>query len=292
LLHRQRSFVDRHFFLLAALPAFLIVFLVTVVPVAFALYLSLTGYTPVDPTFTFHGLRNYHLLLVDPIVHSVIGTTFQFVAVTLIVETVLGVGAALLLATPMRGIGIFRTLYLMPLMVAGIASAITWRALFNTSNGWLNYFLGLLHLPQPNWLADPTMAMPAVIAADAWTGAPVIAVIVLAGLLALPREPLEAATVDGASELQMLRYVILPGIRPVLAFAILFRMVDLFRQFPLFQIMTGGGPGMATSVLNYYVYQTTFLFGELGYGAALAILLVLLMIVPLALTFWFARREA
>jgi multiple sugar transport system permease protein len=204
----------------------------------------------------------------------------------------LGVGAALLLAAPMRGIAIFRTLYLLPLMVAGIASAITWRALFNTSSGWINYFLGLLHLPQPNWLADPSTAMPAVIVADAWAGAPVIAVIVLAGLLGLPQEPLEAAKVDGASELQTLRYIILPGIRPVLAFAVLFRLVDLFRQFPLFQIMTGGGPGTATTVLNYYVYQTTFLFGELGYGAALAILLVILMLIPVAALFWFARRAA
>jgi len=169
-LGRVQAFADRRFFVLAALPAFLIVFLVTVLPVVFAVYLSLTSYTPVTPSYAFRGLRNYHLLLNDPNAPIVIVTTLVFVAVALTAEIVLGVGAALLLATPLRGIGFFRTLYLVPLMVAGIASAISWRALFNTSNGWINYLLGLAHLPQPNWLADPTTALPAVIVADTWSG--------------------------------------------------------------------------------------------------------------------------
>jgi multiple sugar transport system permease protein len=190
----------------------------------------------------------------------------------------------------MRGMGVFRTLYILPLTVAGVASAVAWRALLNTNNGWINSFLGSLGGPQPDWLANQHTAMPSVLLADVWSGAPTIAIIVLGGLLALPTEPVEAARVDGASAFQVFRYITLPALRPVLAFAALFRLVDLFRQFALFQLVTGGGPGLATTVLNFYVYRSTFVFGQLGYGAALALLLVVLMLIPLAFIYRLARR--
>ena len=164
-----------------------------------------------------------------------------------------------------------------------------WRALLNTSSGWVNYLFSLVGPPQPNWLASPHTAMPSVLLADVWSGAPTVAIIVLAGLLALQKDPVEAARVDGATDWQIFPRITLPALRPVLAFAAAFRLVDLFRQIALFQAVTGGGPGLATTVLNFFVYQTTFVFGELGYGAALAVLLIVMMIIPLAV---FARLPA
>jgi multiple sugar transport system permease protein len=287
-----RRAVDKRFFVLAPLPGFAVVTAVTLVPIALGIYLSFTNYQPVQPSYRFAGLINYRDLLKDAQVHAAIKNTAVFAGFGLVIELVLGVGLALLLARPLKGIGVFRSLYLVPLMVAGIGSAVAWQALLNTSSGWINYFLGLVGLPQVNWLASARTAMPSVILADVWAGAPTIGVIVLAGLLALRRDPVEAARVDGASDLQIFLRITLPALRPVLAFAMIFRLVDLFRQIALFQIMTGGGPGLSTTVLNFFVYQTTFVFGELGYGAALAVVLIIMMIIPLALLARLARRKA
>ncbi len=174
--------------------------------------------------------------------------TYIFVGLGLAVETVGGVALALLLARRMRGVGAFRVIYALPLLVATVGAAVTWSALLNASNGWVDYFLGLVGLGQPVWLADSRTAMLSVVIADAWTGIPVVAFIVLAGLLSMPRDPVEAARVDGAGAFQTFRYVTLSALRPVLAFAVLFRMLELFQQFVLFQVMTGFGPVTATSL--------------------------------------------
>jgi len=289
---RLRRAADRWFFVLAPLPGFVLVTAVTLIPVVFGIYLSFTDYQPVQPSYKFAGLINYRQLISDPQVHAAIKNTAIFAGFGLVIELILGVGLALLLARPLKGIGVFRSLYLVPLMVAGIGSAVAWQALLNTSSGWVNYFFSLVGLPQPNWLASAHTAMPSIIMADVWAGAPTIGIIVLAGLLALRKEPVEAARVDGASDFQIFLRITLPALRPVLAFAMIFRLVDLFRQIALFQIMTGGGPGLSTTVLNFFVYQTTFVFGELGYGAALAVVLIIMMIIPLAVLARFARRKA
>jgi multiple sugar transport system permease protein len=118
-----------------------------------------------------------------------------------------------------------------------------------------------------------------------------MAILSLAALLNAPQEPVEAARVDGASAWQTFRFVTLPAIMPVLTIAMLFRMVEAFRQFGLFQVMTGGGPGIQTTVLNYYIYQNSFSFGMIGYGSALAVLLVALMAVAMGLLFVATRRR-
>jgi multiple sugar transport system permease protein len=290
-LARRRRGQRNGFFLAASLPAFLVVFAVTFVPIVAAMYLSFTGYTIRNPHLSWVGLRNYKLLWDDPLLRGVLWTTIVFAISAVVLETALGFGLALLLSRRMRGTSIFRALYLVPLMVASIASAISWRALLNTSAGWVNYFFSLVHLPQQDWLGNPHIALPSVVIADLWSGAPVVAVLTLAGLLALPAEPTEAARVDGASEWQVFRHVTLPGIRPVLGFAIIFRIVDVLRQFPLIQVLTGGGPGQKTTVLNYYVYQTTFSYGNLSYGSALAVLLVFLMAIPMLAVFFMTNRN-
>jgi multiple sugar transport system permease protein len=155
----------------------------------------------------------------------------------------------------MRGVTILRLLYILPLAVSPVAAAAAWKALFDTNAGWVNYFLGAVRLPQPNWLADPHTAMLSVVLADAWSGVSIITIIILGGLLSLSPEPTEAARIDGASETRILWSVTLPRIAPVVGFAMALRLFDLLRQFGLFQLMTGGGPGLTTNVLNFYVYQ-------------------------------------
>ncbi len=288
-----RSWADRRFFALAAFPAFIVVAAVAVVPIILGVWLSFTDYQPLTPSLSWAGFTNYEGIFSGPnelFAHAAIINTLIFVGGAIAVETVLGVLLAVVLARPMRGIAVFRALFVIPLMVNGVASTVTWRSLFNTSTGWINYFFHLFGLGQPNWLGDGHTAMPTIIFIDAWAGIPIVAIIVMSGILLLPHEPMEAARIDGASAVAVFRHIVLPGIRPVLVFAIMFRMIDLFRQFAEFQLVTGGGPGVATTVLNFFVYQQTFVNGDIGFGAALAVFLVVMMVVPLLFLFRFARR--
>jgi multiple sugar transport system permease protein len=294
LLGRLRRWTDRRFFVLAAFPGFTLVVLVTVVPILLGIWLSFTNYTPIYPSLGWAGFGNYSAVISGPnasFSQSAIINTVIFVGGGIVVETLLGLLLAVMLARPMRGILFFRILFLVPLMVNVVAATITWGALLNTSQGWVNYFAHLLHLGMPNWLGSPHTAMPTLILVDSWSGVPIIGEIVMAGILLLPRDPMEAATVDGASTFKIFRYIVLPGIRPVLAFAVMFRLVNMFGQFAEIQLLTSGGPGLATTVLNFFVYEQSFVNGDIAFGAALSLILVLMMTLPLLFLFRLARRE-
>jgi ABC-type sugar transport system permease subunit len=288
---RGWSAFDRRFFRLAAIPAFLAVFLVTVIPFVAGFGLSFSSMNSTSNRILPPTLANYRNLFQDPVTVTALLNTVMYVALAVVLESAFGLLLGVLLARKSRAIRTFRVIFLLPLCVAGVASAIAWSSLLNTSNGWADYYLGLLHLPQPNWLASSTAAMPSVVIADMWSGVPVVAVIVLAAVIAAPRDPIEAAMVDGASAWNQFRYVTFPAIRPALVLAALLRTVAAFQQFALFEIMTGGGPGLSTTVINYYVYQQTIVYGNVGYGAALAVLLVAVMAVPLSVLFVLARRR-
>jgi multiple sugar transport system permease protein len=288
---RSWSVFDRTFFRLAALPAFLAVFVITAVPLVIGLGLSFSSVTSTHNGVFPLTFNNYQHLWDDSEVHTVLINTVIYVVFAVGLETLLGLGLALLMTRKNRAISVFRVIFLLPLTVAGVASAISWGALLNTSQGWIDYWLKLAHLPQPNWLASSTAAMPSVILVDLWSGVPVVAVIVLAALLSAPKDPIEAALVDGAGPWARFRYVTFPAIRPALVLAALLRTVAAFQQFALFQILTGGGPGLNTTVLNFYVYQQTIVFNNIGYGAALAVVLLLVMAIPLLVLFAFSRRR-
>jgi multiple sugar transport system permease protein len=282
--------LDRHFFALAVLPSFLAVFLVTVLPFLAGLGLSFSSISSTHDGIFPLTLHNYSRIAGDDQAKTVLINTFKYAVAAVVLEVVLGVLLAVLLSQKSRIMPGFRVIFLLPLTAASVVAATSWGALLNTSQGWINYWLGALHLGQPDWLASPHLAMPSVIITELWSGVPVVAVLVLAALLGAPQDPIEAAMVDGATPWQRFRYVTLPAVRPVIALAALLRVVAAFQQFALFQLLTGGGPGLSTTVLNYYVYKQAFAFNNIGYGAALATLMVGLMAIPLGLLFAASRR--
>src|SRR5579875_26609 len=242
---RPWSAFDRRFFRVAAVPAFLAVFVVTVVPLVVGLGLSFSSVTSTHNGVLPLTFGNYAHIWDDSEVHTVLINTVIYVVFAVGLETLLGLGLALLMTRKNRAISVFRVIFLLQL----------------------------------NWLASSTAAMPSVVLVDLWSGVPVVAVIVLAALLSAPKDPIEAALVDGAGVWARFRYVTFPAIRPALVLAALLRTVAAFQQFALFQILTGGGPGLNTTVLNFYVYQQTIVFNNIGYGAALAMLLLVVMAV-------------
>lgn len=265
---------------------------ITAVPFSVTLALSLTDYDLVrSDNWHFIGLDNFGALIADPKTAVVVFNTAYLVVGTTVLELLFGLILAVLMETRIRGIGLIRSLYLIPIMTAPIVVALMWRAMFNNDAGWINYFLGLLHLPQPTWLGDPALAMPAVIISDMWTGIPFMAVLLLAGLLGVSNELKEAAAVDGANPLQVFMNVTLQAIRPVLFIAGALRFIEGFRKFEGIQLLTTGGPGLASTTLNLHIYNTGLFYYQTGYAAAYGVVMVLMIGASLGVLYLLVRRR-
>jgi multiple sugar transport system permease protein len=174
-----------------------------------------------------------------------------------------------------------RLLLTLPWAVVTVVVGMTWRWMFNTLYGVINDFLFRLHLIQDpvQWLSSPLLALPAVIIADAWRGYPFMMVVLLAGLQSIPADQYEAGRVDGASGIQLFRYITLPNLRKVALVAVLLDSIWTFKHFDLIKVMTGGGPGNATEVLATMVYRYAFEFFRYGEASAIAVVMLVILMV-------------
>lgn len=284
--------VDRHFLTIASWPSLIVMLAVTAVPFLLTIGLAFTNYDLVlSNQWKFIGVDNFVRMWHDPEIPEVVLNTIYLVVGSTVLDTVFGLLLAVLLDSKIRGVGLIRALYMLPIMTAPIVVALTWRAMFNNDAGWINYFLGAMHLPQPLWLGDPHLAMPAVLISDMWTGVPFQAVLLLAGLLGVDNALREAAISDGANMWQVFWHVTLPSLRPVLFIAVILRFIDSFRKFEGIQVLTTGGPGIASTPLNLQIYNTGLFYDQVGYAAAMGVLLVVLIAVSVGGLYWFANRK-
>jgi multiple sugar transport system permease protein len=289
---RLLSRVDRHLAWLLPLPAVLALLVVLAGPLAYALWVSLTSWylgSPAPPRFV--GLANYAALLADPRVWHAAWVTFYFTGLALGLELLLGLGIALYLNREFVGSSLVRTVLLLPLGVTPVAIALVWAMMFNPTLGMLNYVLSLVGLPPLLWASDPLTALPSLVLVDVWQWTPMVVLLLLAGLQTIPTEILEAAALDGARGLRLVGRIQLPLIRPHLAMAAVFRVILLLKTFDLIYVITQGGPADATETLNLYTYQVGMVYFQMGYGSALAVVL-LLVIMALSLVLLQARRRA
>jgi multiple sugar transport system permease protein len=202
---------------------------------------------------------------------------------------VFGTTMALILNRKFPGVTIVRTLFILPMVAMPVASALIWGTMFNPSQGILNYFLQVVGLPKSLWLASPQTVLPSLMIVEIWEGSPFVMLIVLAGLKSMPVEPFESAEIDGAGKLQQFWYLTLPMLRAALATAVLFRLIDTLKQFPLIWVLTQGGPLRASETLYVYGYSLAFQYFDLGYGAA--VLIALLILVMFISVLWMRVRE-
>lgn len=249
----------------------LFLLLLILVPVLGTLYNSLFRDTVFLPK-EFLGLGNYGALLSQSGFRQAALFTLLFVVVSVPLELALGMALALLLNEPIRGRGWFRATVLIPWAIPAAISARTWELIYNYQYGPANYLLHLLGLEPVNWLGSDIGAFLAVVLADAWKTTPFVALILLAGLAAIPRDLIQQAQVDGAHIGQRFLHVILPLLRPVLVVALLFRTIDALRIFDLNYVLTGGGPGGATTSFSLLGYKY-FLAGDFGTGSAVSVIL-------------------
>jgi ABC-type sugar transport system permease subunit len=223
------------------------------------------------------GWQNYADLWTDPVAADSLRNTLLFIAVTIPLELLLGLAIALVMNRTFRGRGLLRAVVLIPWAIPTVVSSQMWRFIFNDRYGLFNFALfggDVSRYMAP--LADPELAMVAIMAAEAWKTTPFAALILLAGLQSIPDDLYEAAAIDGATGWQQFRHVTLPLIVPALLLAVLFRTIDALRVFDLVFVMTQGGPADATNVLQFYGYKKTFAEGMIGYGSAVAVCVFLL----------------
>jgi len=222
----------------------------------------------------------------DDAVWRSLRTTLLFAFVCVVAEMVLGIALALSLEGQVRGMAVFRTLFILPMMIAPIAVGLTWRYLFDAQFGLLNAILALFGSAPIGWLAQENTAFIAIIIADIWQWTPFVFIMMIAALSNVDGAVLEAARVDGANWWQTTFRVKLPMVMNVIAITLLMRLIDAFRVLEVIYILTFGGPGDSTEILSLHIYKTAFVGQRLGSAAAISVLL-LLVVAGLS---WFALR--
>lgn len=252
-------------------PGLLHFLIFTLFAVSFAFYISFHKWNIIQPDKPFVGLDNYVRLFHDPkFVRSVTNTLTFMVGVPL--NLAAGLSVALLLNTKVRGQAIFRTMYYIPVVTPLVVSSIIWKWVYQGDYGLLNYYLLKFGLIEHKivWLADPNLALPALIIMGIWGGTGGTMVIYLAGLQSIPEEMYDAAKVDGANSWQRLLYVTIPLLAPTTFFLLITNVIGTFQIFTEVYIMTNGGPLNRTSTIGFYLYDRAFRQLDMGYATAMA----------------------
>lgn len=274
----MNEYIERNLRWLFPLPAALFILAMMAFPVIFTLGVSLTDWSMTTGNAPqFIGLQNYRDLLSDSRFFNAVWLTFYFTVLAVGVETILGVGVALILNREFTGKNLAKGLLLLPMVATPVAIGLAWTLFYEPTIGLGNYALKMLGLPVSKWLASPDSVIPALAIVDIWQWTPMIALIVLAGLASLPQDPFEAAMVDGANPWQVFRFVTLPLLMPTILVAVILRGIDAFKTFDIILTMTAGGPGFASETLNIYAYNLGF--GYFRFGMASSALVALLAVV-------------
>lgn len=250
-------------------PALVVIGLFVVYPLLATGWLSLTSWDGVSPVKEFIGLDNYRQLADDPAARNSFVVTALYGAGVTVFGIVSGLGIALLLNRAVRGRGVYRSVFFLPVVTSSIAVAGVWKYLFD-NGGPVNQWLGSVGVTGPNWLGDPELALVALTVLTVWKQLGLNVVLYLTALQALPGQVYEAAAVDGAGAWQRLRHITLPLLAPMTFFVVVQSLVTTFQSFELVYALTQGGPLGGTEVLGFLVYSEAFAQGEFGYAASIA----------------------
>jgi len=281
----MRKFLNGPWVLL--LPTLIILTCVVLLPLLLSLWTSFTPFklTKPDTLYRFVGFRNYERLIGDIDFWVAFGRTVLFLTIALNLELVFGLGIALLINKITYGQRTLRTLMMFPMMFSPILVGFQWKYIFNDNIGLLNNFLREFGVTQPiPWLVDGVLANISIMAAEIWSSTSVFAILLLAGLLGIPKDPLEAARVDGCNSWQVFKNITLPFLMPFVFIAMTIRSLDVARAYDIVQMMTGGGPAKRTELLWTLISRTGYVDAKMGMANAMSYISIFLSI---AFTFFF-----
>jgi multiple sugar transport system permease protein len=268
-------------------PALALFALVALLPIGQLVAMSLARIDWVGGKAQWHfvGLDQYARVLGDALFRAGIVNTAVFAVGGVLVQMVLGFVLALMTTRIARGRVLYRSIFILPILVPGIVIGAIWQLMYNFDFGVLNQITGLAGLPAVDWLGNGATALAAVIAVDVWHWTPFVFLLMLAGLESLPQDVYEAAHVDGASLVDELRYITLPLMLPTIVVTLVFRVIVGVKVFDEIYLLTGGGPGTATEVVSFTIFRRFFTEGQTGYGSAMSVVVLF----ALALLFIVAR---
>lgn len=249
-----------------------------IVPIFVAFFISLTEYDIIT-TPRFVGLKNYTRLVHDPIFWTTLKNTIVYTICTVPLGFAISLGLAIFVNRKIPAIGIFRTLYYIPVVVPMVAISLSWLWLYDSNVGLINYILERVGGKRIPWLSSPQWAMPAIIIMSVLKNAGYNMVILLAGLQSIPEELYEAARIDGAKKLQLFRHITLPMLSYATTYVLITSIISSFQVFDQVFIMTEGGPRHSTSTIVYQVYRTAFMDLKVGYASAMAFVLFLILLI-------------
>ncbi len=273
----KSSAIDQHAKSFFIYPPLVILLVLTIYPTYYLIRLALSTFDVAymsEPLFT--GLQNFVQVLTDNYFWSSFGNTLIISGAAVVLEFLIGLGLALLLNEELRGEKIFRSLFIIPIMLPPVIVGLNFKLIFDTF-GPVNGLLETFGLNPLDWLGNPTLAKFSIILADTWQWSPFVFIILLAGLQVIPKDLYDSAKVDGAGGWKVFRYITWPMLIPSVTLVLALRVIDALKIFDVIYMVTSGGPAFSTEVLSLYIYRTAFRFGSLGYASALAVIMLVIL---------------
>ena len=259
------------------IPALVVISAVIVFPWVFTLWMSVHRWT-LGQEQSFIGFDNYIRLASDVRFWESLWHTLIYTVLSVVAPLFLGTLAALVFDAQFPLRGFLRGVFVMPMMATPVAIALVWTMMFHPQLGVLNYLLSFIGIGPLEWIYNQSTVIPSLVLVETWQWTPLVMLIVLGGLAAVPREPYESAEIDGANAWQKFRYLTMPMIAPFLMIAVIIRSIDAVKSFDIIYAMTQGGPGTASETINIYLYNTAFSYYDIGYGSAMAVVFFIIIV--------------
>lgn len=267
---------------LYTVPAIVVTIILVFVPLIYGFYLSFTNYDLLKNTDSFVGIKNYIKAFSDFEFVKAIGRNIAYVILVVSFNFLIGFGMAFICSRyEFFGNKLLRFIIVLPMLLIPTSAGVLWRFMYNSEVGFINSILSLLHLSRVDWLVNTKLALLSVIITDIWAWTPWMFLILLSGIEGLDKDVLDAANVDGANNLQIIKHVILPMIWPIVLIAVSLKSIETFRTFDYVWIMTSGGPGSASDITSTFIYKKAFKHMQYGFASALS-LIVLVIVAILA----------
>ena len=283
--------VDKHLKVLFILPCLVFILFMVLFPLGYNIFMSTSKWSMSalsKPIFV--GLENYRFLLNSSRFWNAVGRTLYYAFVAVFFEMLLGIAIAQIINRPFAGKGITKTLLLLPVVATPVAVGMVWQLIYEPTIGLGNALLRSLGMKPQLFLGSTASALNSLILIDIWEWTPMVTLMVLAGMVAIPKDPYESAVVDGASSFQRFRYITLPLASHTILVAVLLRLIDAIKTFDIIYATTKGGPGFATETINIYATLATFQYYSFGEGAALT-MLFFVIVISMAVIFNAAKKR-
>lgn len=264
---------------LLLLPTLTLLAIVTIFPIIYSLVVSFSGYDTFGNSIGFTGIDNYSNVLTNGDFWNAIYVTLLFTMLSVSIEITLGFTLANMVSKDGKAMQYLRWLLIIPMMLSPLVVAVVFRLMLNTDMGIINYLLQSIGLPKINFLGEASLAFASLVFVDIWQWMPMCFLIILAGLQALPRDPFEAAAIDGATKFQIIRFITIPMLKPIIIVALVIRTMDALRTFDQVFILTQGGPGTSTETISYLMYRSAMKFTDFGFASAGLFIVLIITIV-------------